>query len=197
MTLHVKITIVMVSALATLPGLFGLEKHEPPVSLGAQRPIVAIWRQSDGHRLSSDAPYLRVAVWEDGRVLFAADPGKWEHHLREGRISAKDIIGIKKHIVETGVFDLKGTCYLVPDAPVDCVMADFGGRRQMLYWDEVESPNYGIHIAPKPQHMKFEECWKAFNRLLLASCPKEAKPVKGRFGPVPTSWYLRPAVQSE
>jgi hypothetical protein len=197
MTPRVKIVLAMVFALLTLPDFVGQGNKEPPVLLGAQRPIVAIWRQSDGHRLSSDAPYLRVALWEDGRVLFAADPGKWEHHLQEGRITGKDIIGLKKRIAETGVFDLKGTCYLVPDAPVDCVMADFGGRRQMLYWDEVESPNYGINIAPKPRHLKFKECWKDVNRLLIASCPKLAKPVMGRFGPVPKSWNLKPAVQSE
>jgi hypothetical protein len=196
MARQMKTAIALVLALVTLSDLVGLEKKDPSVSLGAKQPIVAVWRQSDGYRLSSDAPYLRMAVWEDGRVLFAADPGKWEHRLREGKISAGRLDELKKEIVGTGIFDLKGTCYLVPDAPMDCIVADFGGRRQMLYWDEVESPNYGINIAPKPRHLKFKECWKAVNRMLLACCPKEAKPVKGRFGPVPQSWVLKPAVQS-
>lgn len=190
-----KILTALALLLATFasPGIAGPD----PIPLGTKRPLVAIWRQSDGHRPSSGAPFLRIAIWEEGRVLVAADPGRWEHRLREGRISADGIVSLKKKIAATGVFNLKGSCYLVPDAPVDCLLLDFGGQRQMLYWDEVESANYGINIAPKPHRLEFKECWKAVNRLALASCPREVTALPGRFGPVPQSWYLKPAVQSE
>src|SRR5207247_4694939 len=89
------------------------------------RAFLAIWRDSEGFR-HSEAPYLRVAIWSDGRIVFGKDPKKWEHELLQGRIEAARVTELKKALEETGVFELKGNCYLVPDAPVDCVMLDLG-----------------------------------------------------------------------
>ena len=60
--------------------------------------------------------HLRIAIWDDGRIRFAEDQKKWSHALRQGRISADQIARLKEDILKTGVFDLKGYCYLVPDA---------------------------------------------------------------------------------
>lgn len=118
----------------------------PTLQLGSAPPFVAIWRSDEGPWALGGAPYLRIAIWESGRVLFAADPVRWSHTLREGRISPEEVSRLKQAITDTGVFSLKGYCYLVPDAPVDCIALGFGAQRQMLYWDEVESPRYGIGI---------------------------------------------------
>jgi hypothetical protein len=147
--------------------------------------------------LLSAGPDLRIAIWNDGRVLFAANPKTWSHRLQEGKVSAERLAELKKQITRTGVFELKGNCYLVPDAGVDCLMVDLGTKRQMLYWDEVESPRHGININPQPHHLQFKQCWKAVNRLALACRPANPQPVKGRFGQVPRSWYLKPTIQSE
>ncbi|MFN3649461.1 MAG: hypothetical protein ACK47B_07740 [Armatimonadota bacterium] len=188
--------LLLACALLTAPALVPAETRPSPATLklGPERPVVAIWRDSEGRQ--SGAPYLRIAIWGDGRVLFAADPQRWGHSLREGKLSREEVSRLRKEIAKTGVFSLTGTAYLVPDAPVDCVALDFGKRKQMLYWDEVETPNYGINIDPKPHHRKFKETWKAVNRLALAARPKQSRPVSGRFDP-PREWRLKPAIQSE
>jgi hypothetical protein len=159
------------------------------------RPVLALWRRDQG-RVPLLAPYLRFAIWSDGRVLYAKDPAKWGNELRRGKISAARVARLKAALADSGIFELKGTCYLVPDAPVDCLIVDLGDKKQMLYWDEVEAANYGINIDPKPQHLEFKRCWKAVNHLGLVALPDEGEAVKERFR-VPQSWYLKQAVQSE
>lgn len=161
-----------------------------------ERPLIAIWRRDDG-LANSAAPYLRVAIWSDGTVLFAKDPSKWSHDLQRGRIAQYRIAQLRQALVDSGVFELKGTCYLVPDAPTDCIMVDLGMKKQMLYWDEVETPNYGINSSGKVQHREFKRCWKMVNHLALIACPDQfAFEKKGFEGP-PSSWYITEAIQSE
>ena len=159
-------------------------------------PFLAIWRDDDGTFSPSEAPYLRIAIWNDGRILFAKNINKWGHDLFEGRIEKTRVAELKKAIKAAGIFDLKGNCYLVPDAPKDCLMADFGKEQQILYWDEVETPGYGINISPSPQNKKFKQCWKNVNRLALESIPKESKAYTNRFER-PSSWILKKPIQSE
>ncbi|MBN2578469.1 MAG: hypothetical protein JXB10_05710 [Pirellulales bacterium] len=145
----------------------------------------------------SSAPYLRVAIWEDGRALFAKDPAKWGHSLREGRIAPYRIALLKKALLSTGVFDLKGTTYLVPDAPAYCITVNIGNKKRTLSWDESESPNYGININPQPQHLAFKRCWKMLNLIALVACPDQFHDSHERFSEVPQSWYANRAIQSE
>ena len=161
------------------------------------RPFLAIWRDSGGFNPKSEAPYLRIAIWNDGRVLFAKDSGKWNHELRQGRIDSARIAELKKAVKATGVFELKGNCYLVPDAPVDCLMVDMGEKQQMLYWDEVESPGYGINISPTPRHLKFKKCWREVNKLALETVPKQSEPYGKRFQMPTTPWRIKKPIQSE
>jgi hypothetical protein len=158
------------------------------------RPFLAIW-QADGGLVGG--AYLRIAIWDDGRIRFAQDQKKWSHALRQGRISADQIARLKEDILKTGVFELKGYCYLVPDADMDCLLLDFSGMNQMLYWDEVEAPNYGINIDPKPHHLKFKECWKMVNELALKVVPVRSEPAAQEFRSAPKSWYLKEVIQSE
>lgn len=159
-------------------------------------PLLAIWQDSEGLR-PSEAPFLRIAIWNDGRIVFAKDASKWKHELLEGQIDAARMNELKKAIKKTGVFELKGNCYLVPDAPVDCVMLDFEGKQQMLYWDEQERPGYGINISPKKHHLKFMSCWKEVNRLALEATPKISRPQGEKFQRPPQSWRLKKPIQSE
>jgi hypothetical protein len=160
------------------------------------RPMVALWRRDCGPFSGEEVPNLRFAVWADGRVLYAQDPKKWGHELRRGKLSPVRVARLKAAIADTGIFDLRGTCYLVPDAPEYCLMVDLGGKQQMLSWDEVEVSGYGINIDPKPHHREFKRCWKAVNHLALVALPDDGEAVKERFQ-APRSWYIRPAVQSE
>jgi hypothetical protein len=160
------------------------------------RPFLAIWQRSGGYRMDDSGPYLRVAIWDDGKVLFAKEPSQWSHDLRRGQISGDRIARLKEDLVRTGVFDLEGTCYLVPDAPVDCVMIDFSGESQMLYWDEREIAGYGINVNPTWRHLDFIACWKAINKLALGALPAQSEPVTGEFRQ-PASWIIKEAIQSE
>ena len=158
------------------------------------RPFLALWQQTGGR--GSDGPSVRFAVWADGRVVYAGDPGRWGGEVRRGKLSAARVARLKAAVADTGVFDLKGTCYLVPDAPIDCLMVELGGKKQMLYWDEVEAAGYGINIAPKPQHLEFKRCWKAVNHLGQVALPDDGEAAKEPMR-VPQSWYLKRPVQSE
>jgi hypothetical protein len=159
-------------------------------------PLIAIWCDSEG-MMPSNAPYLRVAIWEDGRLIFAKNPEKWEHSLQEGKIAPYRVELLKKALLDTNVFDLKGTTYLVPDAPMHCITINIGATKQTLYWDEVVTPNYGININPKPQHIEFKKCWKTLNSLALVACPDEFVESKEKFCMPPKSWYSKQAIQSE
>lgn len=163
----------------------------------ADPPLLAIWKNDDRLRLKSEAPYLRIAIWNDGRIVFAKDSKKWNHELLEGRIGPERMAQLKTAIEGTGAFALKENCYLVPDAPVVCVMLNFDSKQQMLYWDEVETANYGINISPKPHHLKFMNCWKEVNTLALAAIPKQSQPHAQRFTRPPNSWRLKRPIQSE
>jgi hypothetical protein len=183
-----------IAAVAIWGGPVRLAADPPEVkTVRGDRPMVALWRQHDG---GLGGPYLRFAVWADGRVLYAQDPDKWGHELRRGKLTAARVARLKAAIADTGVFDLKGTCYLVPDAPCDCLMVDLGDKKQMLYWDEVEAPGYGINFDLKPHHREFIRVWKAINHLGLLACPDEGEEVKERFQ-APQSWYIKPAIQSK
>jgi hypothetical protein len=186
-------TLILLTAIAWSGPIHNIAAAE----VSTNRPFLAIWRDSEGLHQGSEAPFLRIAIWNDGRIVFAKDPGKWSHDLREGRIDAAQLAELKQAVQKTGVFELKGTCYLVPDAPVDCVMIEVGGKQQMLYWDERETPGYGINIAPKEQHLKFIRCWKEMNRLALDAIPKESQSYTNRFQRPPQSWRLKKPIQSE
>lgn len=164
---------------------------------GTNSPILAVWQDSPGYNADTNYPYLRVAIWSDGRVVFARDPNIWNHDLLLGRIPEKVLIALKQNIRKTGVFGLKGNAYLVTDASIDCVMLSFGDAQQMLYWDEVETVGYGININPKPHHLAFKQAWWDVNRLALSALPKQAKKVDARFQRPPESWYLKKMIQSE
>lgn len=157
-------------------------------------PLVAIWRADDGMRLGSQAPFLRVAIWHDGRAVFSEDPGNWNHALREGTVDSRQVSSLRTRLLATPIFDLEGYCYLVPDAPTDCVLVQIDGRAQILYWDEVEHPNYGINVALRERHRQFIATWHAVNKLALSSLPADSAP--SAFEPVPKSWYVKRKIQS-
>ena len=167
-----------------------------PKVIGEDLPFLAIWRAYEGRVTGSMAPYLRVALWDDGRVVFAKDPTIWDHELREGRIDIKHISSLKQALLTVGVFDLAGYCYLVPDAPMDCVLVRINGQEQILYWDEVEAPSYGINIDPQQRHRDFIEAWKNVNNTALSYLPDDSSPSTFRFQSVPDTWYVKPAIQS-
>jgi hypothetical protein len=158
-------------------------------------PLIAIWCSSEGKKLG--APYLRAAIWEDGKVIYAEDPEKWGQSLQEGKIAPYRIKLLKKALQDTGVFELKGDCYLVPDAPTYSITVKLGDKKRTLYWDECETKNYGINIKPKPQHIEFKRCWKTLNNLTLVACPDQSQEFQERFSEVPKSWFIEPSIQSE
>ena len=93
-------------------------------------PIVAVWTDSTDF---SAQPSLRVALWDDGRVLFAANDGEPNSTLRFGHILRDTTKELKHDIRKTGLFELKGHCYLVPDALVMYLLAAVDDYKHFLY----------------------------------------------------------------
>jgi len=153
-------------------------------------PLLAIWQ-------SYAAPGLRVAVWPDGRVVFARDPNAWGRELFLGQLSQPALKSLKIALRKMGVFSLKGTCYLVPDGSQKCIMLSFDGMKQMLYWDEVENPSYGINVNSKQQHIAFKKAWWEVTKIILTTLPPHAKRLTTHFKGAPREWYIKPTIQSE
>jgi hypothetical protein len=158
--------------------------------------LIAVWCDYAGMK-KSEAPFLRVAIWEDGQVIFAKDPEKWGHSLQEGKIAPYRIKLLKKALSDTGVFELKKNAYLVPDAPTYCITLSMGDKKRTLYWDELEDPGYGININLKSQHIEFKKCWTALNNLALVACPDKFAESKEKFSDSPKSWYVEQSIQSK
>jgi hypothetical protein len=164
--------------------------------LFATRPLVAIWNDWERSRPNS-APSLRIAIWNDGRILFAKDPTKWTNELLEGHIESPRVDALKKALAQTGIFDLKRNSYLVPDAPVYCMTIDLGNKQRMLSWDERETPGYGINISPTPQDLAFKKGWKEINKLALSAIPASSTPYPAKFTRPPASWRSKESIASE
>jgi hypothetical protein len=161
-------------------------------------PFLAIWMDSAGYR-QSEAPYLRIAIWDDGYIIFARDPKKWSHDLLQGQIEPERLAEVKKKIARTSIFKLKSTAHLVPDASVDCLMVELDGKRQVLKWDEVETDGYGANSSPftSLKYRKFKKCWKEINKLALAAVPKESQPYTNRIERFPESWRAPETMKGE
>jgi hypothetical protein len=112
-------------------------------------------------------------------------------------VTTEKVEKLKQDLEETGIFDLKGYCYLVPDAPVLCILVNSGGRQQILYWDERELPGYGININPKPQHLAFKKAWHSVNALALSLRPPDSALLEDNLPEPPDTWYVKRAIQSE
>lgn len=167
-------------------------------------PVLAVWRQSHGHVAPSldgapRGPALRAAVWEDGRVVFASQWANLWGDLREGKLEPSRVATLLEAAAKTGVFELRGQTYLVPDGPVLVTLVRGGGKEKILYWDEVETANYGINVAPKPHHLAFKKVWHDLNRLLREALPSSSyAPVSRADAAAPSAdWYIAPAIQSE
>jgi len=159
-------------------------------------PMVAVWRSNEGHvlRTESQAPYLRVAIWPDGRFLIAKDTAKWSHDLQRGKLSAEDLATLKKELAELGAFDLKRTSYLVPDGGCNCALLKLGEKEALMQWDEVLTANYGINTIPTLGAKAFKNCWKTLNTLAVGSCLEPREAVTERFV-IPEEWLLLKAVR--
>jgi hypothetical protein len=165
------------------------EPELPPLAvLLNKRPLAAIWRDSGRF---VEGPALRVAVWEDGYVLFPEEPRTRSHGLLLGRIPQTEVNSLKREIEKTGLMELQGHCYLHLDVPAFCMMASIDDRQQMLYWDELDVP------GRQPRHVKFAQAWRAVNDILSAHFPSASTAVPSASIAIPKSWYLREAVESE
>jgi hypothetical protein len=164
---------------------------------GSNRPILAVWRDFDGNIY---APSLRVAIWNDGRILFSKDAPKWGTNLFHGRLRAADLVLLKERVRATGIMDLTRNSYLRPDEPWCCLLLDFGAQKQLLYWDEDELHYYWNERQPVHGSLpagNFKRCWAQVNLLALSFLPKEAHAAKEGFKGAPDLWYIKQPSQEE
>lgn len=159
-----------------------------------QQPFLAIWRAHEGSRPDSKAPDLRIAIWNDGRVVFAKEPAKWGGALREGHVDPVRIATLKTRIQATALFELKEKQYIVPDGSMNCLAVDLGKKKQILSWDEVDIPNYGINAPATGNGIEFKKVWGEVNQLALDvihSILKESQPYNGDFKALLKSWRFK------
>ncbi len=151
-----------------------------------ERPFFAVWRDTDGERMS---PCLRIAFWDDGKVLYDSEAPKWSGKLRTGTLRREEVERLKRALQATPVFQIKDDAHTMPDGPIICLMVRLGKQEQVLYWDEIESSNTGIDLSPTEAKTQFKQCWKMMNQLALDARPQESKKVEEPFRPPPRTWY--------
>ena len=164
---------------------------------GADRPMLAVWRDSDGNTY---APRLRVAIWNDGRILFSKDAPRWGTNLFLGKLRPADVVSLKERVRAMGVLDLSRNSYLRPDEPWCCLLLDFGEQKQMLYWDEEELVWYWNEGQPMHGTLPkgdFKRSWVQVNLLALSLAPKDATRVEEGFRGALSSWYIKQPSQEE
>lgn len=164
----------------------------------AELPIVALWRASGGAPRPgrpATGPALRAALFADGRFVFLRDEKRWDGPQAMVRLTPAATKKLLNDIVASGVFALEGDTYLVPDAPTLAILVRDGARQRMLYWDEVDSANYGINVDPQPRHLAFKKTWRAISQSLLAARPKAAATLRVPLIP-PPAWRVQPPIQS-
>jgi hypothetical protein len=106
-----------------------------------------------------EGPYLRFAIWENGRIVHASDLADRTSPPVEGNLTKSDVETLKSELSKTNVTSLRYKSYLVPDAPCHKLYCVVGGRKYMLEWDEYLHPNYGISTQFGPNEKAFVECW--------------------------------------
>ncbi|MFA6243931.1 MAG: hypothetical protein WC655_23510 [Candidatus Hydrogenedentales bacterium] len=147
-----------------------------------QRPIVAVWKGPTSYN-TLQASYLRVAIWEDGRVVFAKDPGGWSHDLLLGQISTDDVVRVKRSLKESGVFELEDTSFGLSGFPSLCILVAIDEDERLLQIAESETYCYlGISDFMRVQPKVLR---------IVASCvPQKSKELgQQQFAPQ-RSWYL-------
>lgn len=98
---------------------------------------------------SSDGSGIRLAVWEDGSVLFGVDPMNPEREMRVGQLSAAELELAWKAVRESGLTTRPDTSYLVPDADAIGVVVHVDGRKHSHWFSD---PRWaGIDWWPKAE----------------------------------------------
>lgn len=151
-------------------------------------PIVALWRDDVGMVESDERPpFIRLAIWDDGTVVYAQSQDIWNHELCCGKLPTERIARLKAAIGESGIFSVSMTGHLVPDTPRDILMVNCSGRTKVLFWDEIDIPESGINAFPTTESIEFKRCWKTVGHLATLSLPLGGVSKEARFT-VPVSW---------
>ncbi len=155
-------------------------------------PIVAVWQESKegmpADPEKSRPPFLRFAMWEDGRIVFNSDPNKWEHNLMIAQIPKEKVSSIKEEIYKTGVFEIQEAFHeMRQGGSFNIILVSFGHYRQYLYWSE-SGPC--LDNNPHPSGVRFEQIWHEINNILADSIPSTAERIEQQFFTHPTCWML-------
>lgn len=148
---------------------------------------------------SRNPALLTLAVWEDGRVVFAREPAGTTEH-REGRVSAKAVTRCLKRLREAGVFEFpyENSAHYGPDSEFVVLYARNGEDEiELKSWHEIFERDgrhvvnsHGVHShqgrereslldPPDSPYVKFRRIWDVTKRELLALIPEESEPFDG------------------
>lgn len=122
----------------------------PPVQANPQDlRVVFEFIRSRGPVGSPDGSGIRLAVWEDGSVLFGVDPENPENQMRVGQLSAAELELAWKAVRESGLTTRPDTSYLVPDADAIGVVMHVDGRKHSHWFSDYRWA--GIDWWPKAE----------------------------------------------
>lgn len=148
---------------------------------------------------SRNPALLTLAVWKEGRVVFARErAGQTEH--REGRVSADAVTRSLKRLREAGAFELpyENAWHSGPDSDVVVLYArdsddelKFGSWHEIFERDGRNVVNSsGVHPLrgpkrerllgpPNSPYAEFRRIWEITKREMLALVPDESRPFEG------------------
>jgi hypothetical protein len=150
-----------------------------------KRPVLAVWQDHPGMTDQPHGASLRVAIWDDGTVVFNKDLSDFGRDLQRGKIAPYRLALLKHALERSAAFSLKETGYAVPDAEGDCILFDLGAKGQVLNCEEGLLLNHS-----GPEYRELKKCWETLNDLAILSCPDQFEPVPEKFTKTPDSWRI-------
>ena len=144
-----------------------------PIVFVLRCPSPGAMRGRDNRSIGS---YLELAIWEDGKTVYAANPDGHGPTLFVGEMDSRRVTEILAELDEAGFFREKPGGYLHVNFPHLEIAAREGTRTNRLFWDEMEIR--GIDYAPPgPDVMSFVKVWKSAREILQTGPLANAKPL--------------------
>ncbi len=145
----------------------------------AEWPCVAVWHQDGMKAKPNDG--LRIAVWEDGTILFSPRPDRLGEHMLVGRVEKKDVETMLAGLRAAGFWD-EHRSDVVPDSAYTTIAASDGQKRTVHRWHEYLLPGFGSDINTDKDYRAFVRMWKRTSGAIEALPPIEVRRLSDELG---------------
>ena len=107
--------------------------------------VLMVYREDHGLG-SSGGPFLIIAIWPDGRMIWSEDRLKGGVPFRTGNIDAKRVTAVLNRFVKDGLFENKKLAdgYFGPDSQFTSILVKSGKKElEMSSWHELHEASEG------------------------------------------------------